>query len=162
VAHRVAVSDRVGEVSLYQSPDNQGDHRIYPPGAQERDRSFISVPCITLDSFIEREGVTVDLIKVDTQGAEFQILLGMQELLSRQGRRLKLLIEFWPYGLSMSGSSPEETLALLEKFGFSMKIVRETTKDLVPTTSREILQLVTGRDYVEYQGFLNLLLERAS
>lgn len=47
----------------------------------------IKVPVITLDTFLELQGIKrVDFIKMDTEGAELSILQGMQRLLERRPR----------------------------------------------------------------------------
>lgn len=50
----------------------------------------ISVPCITLDSHFEEIGVMPEIIKIDVEGAELNVLRGMQGLLN--GNKLKCVL----------------------------------------------------------------------
>jgi FkbM family methyltransferase len=73
------------------------------------------VPCTTLDTLAEREGVP-DFVKIDTEGGEAAVLRGMTGLLA--GRRPDLLIEFHAAALR------EECLAILSAAGYETETVR--------------------------------------
>ena len=74
-----------------------------------------SVPCVTLDSLADREGVP-DFVKIDTEGGEAAVLQGMTGLLA--GRKPSLVIEFH------SASLRAECLAILEAAGYAAQTVR--------------------------------------
>ncbi len=162
-ARNIAVSDGRGETRLFLSADNQGDHRVYASGDEEaRGRGHVDVECVDFDSFAEAEGVSPDLIKIDTQGAEAAILRGMRRVAERRRGRLKMLVEFWPYGLRKAGSSPEEMLSILEGFGMRLSAIDNEARSLVAMSRERILAAITDRRYTEYQGFLNFLAEPGS
>lgn len=163
-ARNVAVSDTRGFTRLFLSGENQGDHRIYSPGEGEesRRRASVEVACVDFDSFTEEEGLSPSLIKIDTQGAEAAILRGMRRLAARRRGRMKMLVEFWPYGLRTAGSSAEEMLSILEDFGLEISAIDNNAGSMVRMSREEILEAIQDRRYTEYQGFLNFLAEPAN
>lgn len=115
-ANQVAVSDKTGEQLLYVSDNLNVDHRTYPTEGELR--RTISVPSTRLDDYF-KSGQRVDLVKLDIQGYELHALHGAMRLLA-DNRRVKLLLECWPYGLRSAGSSPEALLAFLQDHGFDI------------------------------------------
>lgn len=82
-----ALSDRNGTCKFYIA-DRPGLHSI----VKKTERS-IKVPCITLDDLLADLGLsTVNWIKVDVEGAEYEVLRGMKQTL-KKNRHLNLLIE---------------------------------------------------------------------
>ncbi len=110
VLERKAVADQAGTLRLYLAPENKGDHRIYAPSDEQRD--WIEVEAITLDDYFGERAAEVDLVKIDTQGAELSILRGMSRILE-SSERLVLAMEYWPHGLRDFGEEPGELLDLL-------------------------------------------------
>ena len=112
-----AVADINGKIDLYISDDLNVDHRTYP--VTNRHRS-IPVNCITIDTYLN--GRSIDLIKMDIQGFEFAALKGM-ELTMKANTTLVLMMELWPYGLLMAGSSVGDVVELLKKNGFQLSLI---------------------------------------
>jgi FkbM family methyltransferase len=113
-ANQLAVSDRTENKLLYVSEDLNVDHRAYPTKGESR--QTISIQATALDDYFQPDS-RVDLVKVDIQGYELHALRGATRLL-RDNPKIKLLLEFWPYGLSQAGSSAEELLSLLSQNDF--------------------------------------------
>ncbi len=113
---QVALSDAEGEGELHISPTNSGDGRMFPcAGHMEKQ----PVLCMPLDKLHSR--TPVDLIKVDVQGWEIRVVKGMLELLKLNcPRGLRVLIEYWPYGLRAAGESPLELFVLMESAGYKV------------------------------------------
>ncbi len=109
-----AVSDRCGPAQLYLSERNKGDHRIFPAGER---RDSIEVLTVSLDSYLGDEP-DVDVVKIDTQGAEVPVLLGMGSIL--RWSPPALVVEFWPKGLAGCGATGSQLLRLLAARGFSI------------------------------------------
>lgn len=109
-----AVGQHSGKVKLYVSEALNVDHQTYDNGEGRRCHD---VPCISLDSYFK--GRQVDLIKIDTQGFDFQVILGAQKMLSRSSAP-KIMSEFWPYGLSQAGYKPEAYIDLLTRLGYKI------------------------------------------
>lgn len=145
-ATHAAVSSTTGKLHLHLSPENSGDHRIYSTGEQ---RSCVEVPSLALDSFPPLEGEKVNFIKMDIQGAEMEALVGMERLL-RHNPEVRILMEFWPYGLRSFGTEPIDLLWFLRERGFRLYHLDESAGEVreVPTEkeSEWLLQLEAGFD----------------
>jgi FkbM family methyltransferase len=75
-----AVFSHIGEVIVTIPDDsrNSGDaSACYVRGAQQ-----LSVPAITLDSFCASKSFRPDIIKMDVEGAEYDVLLGTQQTIT--------------------------------------------------------------------------------
>lgn len=159
VAHRAALWDRHGgELTLYLCDRNPGDHRTAAPA--EAARRTARVPATTLDAAL---GGRVDVIKMDTQGAEARIWGGMRRTLERSPGLL-MLAEFWPHGLRRAGSDPAAFLGALRAAGFQPELVLDEASGRPaaaapwsePVAWEAILPLCGG------ERFVNLLLRRAA
>jgi FkbM family methyltransferase len=132
---RLAASDRAGRARLYLDPVNAGDCRIY----DSRDnRPSVEIETVRLDDVFEASPERIDLIKMDIQGAEAAALRGMRRLLERH-RQVRLVLEFWPYGLQLFGADPEEFLETLCEAGFALWNLNERRGELSRTGVAELL-----------------------
>jgi FkbM family methyltransferase len=78
-----------------------------------------SVPVITLDSYIERVGITaIDMMKIDVEGFEPNVLQGAERAL-RQGIFATLLVELNEIWLGRNSWSSERLDAYIRSFGFA-------------------------------------------
>lgn len=111
-----AVSDRTDTLRLYLA-DNVGDHRAYDSGDH---RSCIEIPAVALDSYFGAQ--KIDFIKMDIQGFEHTVLRGMQRILS-ENTAVKLISEFWPFGLHLAGSTARAYLDQLYSLGFRLTLL---------------------------------------
>lgn len=114
--NQLAVSDKTGEQLLYVSDDLNVDHRAYPTEGESR--RTVSIRATALDDYFE-PGNRVDLIKMDIQGYELHALRGAERVLT-DNPEVKLLLEFWPYGLRNAGTSAEALLAFLHERKFKV------------------------------------------
>ena len=112
---QMVVSDKTGKTCLYLNGENKADNRI---SKIEKSLS-IDVNCVRLDDYFRRYDSKIGFIKLDIQGAELKALQGMGCLLEKN-EDVKLLIEFWPYGLRQCDSDPKELLDLLLGHGFQV------------------------------------------
>ncbi len=109
----MAVADKAGRATLYLSPENSGDNRLFKT-AGWRD---LEVDVTTIDERPELEGRTVDFLKMDIQGLELKALEGARETIARSPR-LVGIVEFWPFGLKLNGlKQPGEFLDALAGLG---------------------------------------------
>ena len=137
IAQQRAITDRVGQVELYLSNINPGDHRIqngrdddiYNAG---RRRTKIIVDATSVDEYLRSTGLRIDVVKMDIQGAEAIALHGMRETLA-DNEDILLITEFWPYGLERFGSSPSQFIRDIEGSGFTLY---EATGDGTPSVIR--------------------------
>jgi FkbM family methyltransferase len=118
-----AVGEQEGTLSLFVNPADSSINSlartnadVLGPGDTAR---ALPVPCLTLDSFVEREHIAPpDVIKMDVQGAEMLVFSHANRVLSH--RPLKIFFEFWPFGLQQLGTQPVELLELLIGKGFTL------------------------------------------
>ncbi len=90
-----AVSDRCGEAVIYSEPGHPEDNHLI---RRNVDRHFDTkvVPIVSLDSYAELNRIAPPVVlKVDTQGAEWEVWLGMRRLV--QAGPVTLMTEFTPW-----------------------------------------------------------------
>ena len=151
VLEQKALSNSHGRLNLYLARENRGDHRIFP--AQES-RDAVEVEALPLDDYLQ-DSVSVNFIKIDTQGAEGVIVEGMLRTLRAQHDPM-LVVEFWPYGLSRARYPATRLLEYFETLGYEIYVIDETLRKLSPVTTSFLLERYT----VENEEFTNLLLTR--
>lgn len=130
-----------GQVRLYRSSSNLGDHRLYDPG--DAGRSCVEVPAVSLgDYFRARPIERLDYVKLDIQGHEPRVLDGMQELLARFPD-VAITSEFWPAGLVRAGCDPASYLASLRGGSDRLLELDETAGRVAPTSIEALLERYT-------------------
>lgn len=70
-AHHSAVSDHVGELSFADNTHGSGLNGLTAPA----DAQQVTVPAVTFDDAVRNAGGAVDVVKMDTEGAEYDIIL---------------------------------------------------------------------------------------
>jgi FkbM family methyltransferase len=134
-AFNVAVMPQEGSLQLERSSSNMGDHRIRlgngSPGEYgEQHRPTVDVTARRLDRVLENESLVGPVVlKVDTQGAEVQVLRAAAGLLPRVDHAV---LEFWPYGLRRMGDSPEAFYDLISAFPFGGVLHDDAAPTLLP------------------------------
>lgn len=115
VPTKAAVGEHSGSLKLYLSADLNVDHQTYDAGEGRR---ATEVAVVRMDEFLA-PGTKIHFIKLDIQGYELQALKGAVRVLT-ENRDVKLLLEYWPYGLRRAGTEPSELLRFLEMLGFTL------------------------------------------
>jgi FkbM family methyltransferase len=128
---QAAIGGTTGQIALYISDKLNVDHRTYETGEK---RKRIDVPSHRLDDYLQNK--KVDFIKMDIQGFEYWALLGMENIL-RSNHNIKILMEFWPYGLIKAKSSPEELLTFLHKLGFQTELIEDNHRKPCPPIPKQ-------------------------
>lgn len=114
VLNNKAAGPKTETIKIYTSKNLNVDHRTYKP--EEYDQE-IAIEAVSIDDYLNGDK-KVDMIKMDIQGFEMQAIRGMQNTLSANGD-IKIISEFWPYGLRTAGSSVTEFFNFLSANGFS-------------------------------------------
>jgi FkbM family methyltransferase len=105
---RCAVSNRTGPTILFSELGHTENNRVVNRSLSEEVQSYV-IPCVTVDAYVARHALGPRLIvKVDTQGAEFEVFQGMRESIA-QGL-VTSLTEFTPHAL-ISRVNPAQWLA---------------------------------------------------
>ena len=126
-AVRSAVGSKNGEIDLYASDDLNVDHLSYDDHTSRR---RTRVPITTLDKYLRNKSVS--FIKIDTQGYEYEVLLGMQKTIS-SATRIIILTEFSAFDLSRAGTNSQDYIRLVKTLrlkmylldGFKLKFVND-------------------------------------
>ena len=116
--NHAAVGERNGVIKLFISDELNVDHRTFDSGDG---RQSIDVPVVTLDDYFQ-PGQKVDFIKIDVQGYEWSVLQGAQRVL-RENADVKILMEYWPWGLKTASAEPSDLLNLFKSLGFTISKV---------------------------------------
>lgn len=138
-----AVTDTTGPITLYQSRFNTGDHRTY---FVSRGRRAVQIPGTTLDDFFADKPQTVDVIKIDIEGAEEAALRGMTETLERNPN-VVLLIECCPDFLRKAGTDPTALLRSLAEKGFHLSLIDDTEGTVTPGNAASIVVKCEQKSY---------------
>ncbi|GAH59527.1 unnamed protein product, partial [marine sediment metagenome] len=130
-AMQKAVSNKPGKTKLYICPYDTGHHTIhqyggieaYRPDFVDSRKECVEIEMITLDDFFKGKEQSVDVVKMDVEGAEMLALSGMDRVI-KSSKNLKMFIEFFPLLIKQMGDSPEEFIRrLLEVYHFSLFII---------------------------------------
>lgn len=124
VVNHSAVGDHCGSIKLYISDAMNVDHRTFDSGDGRRS---IDVRILSLDDYFQ-PGQAVDFIKIDVQGYELSVLKGAKRILT-ENRNIKILMEFWPYGLTKASVVPSDVIDFILSLGFTIRHISES-KDL--------------------------------
>ena len=144
-----AASNITGSDTLHRCVANPGQHRLYP--SVHCPDGEIQVKTIRVDDLIiQQERVEeVDFIKMDVEGFEYFVILGMSELLRRD--KPTIISEFHPSSIEESGAYPEMIYRMMiDKFGYDYPM-HCITKEILDTYEK--LREVTN----DRRGGVNIL-----
>lgn len=158
-----AVSNTKEMVKLFLSDTDTGAHTIRqsPTGGRfpaTHRGAFVEVESVVLDEYFEDREQSINVIKMDIEGAEVAALSGMDRIL-KKNQELKIISEFYPSAIREFGDSPEEFIhKLMDDYHFSIFAIDylpRRAKGYVKVNSvDEVMNLVKDRNN------LNLYLER--
>jgi FkbM family methyltransferase len=154
-----ALSDVAGEGQLFLSADNLGDHQVY---AGDEIRSSLPIALFHGSDYLAERLQRLDLLKVDTQGAEFQVMSGLLPLLTALPQPPRIIIELTPHSLRQAGASGRALLELLATLGQPMWIIDHIEGRIAASSAAELALWCDNWDAVaEARGFMNILLAPA-
>jgi len=157
-AVNAALSNKKAAGHLFLSDSNFGDHQIYDNGDN---RPHQAIELLNGGEYLSDKISHIDLLKIDTQGAEYGVIAGLMPLLRASGPRLSIIIEFWPFGLRRAGASAHQLLDLLISLDLPIAIIDHIGHALLPCSERQLREWV---DMVETdlsdEGFMNILIGR--
>jgi len=113
-----------------------------------------------VDDLLAEIGVqSVDVVKMDIEGAEMGALRGMKQTIANSPK-LALVMEYNPLGLQAFGNQPVESLKEVLALGFSSVAIIQPDGSLTDiTASSDAIEKLTER-LVQNMGVVNLLLTR--
>jgi FkbM family methyltransferase len=119
-----------------------------------------TVQTIAVDHYLAEQGIqSVDLVKMDIEGAEIGALRGMKTTIG-SSPQMKLIMEYNPKALKAFDYEPQEALREVLGLGFATLQVIEPDGRLTDLTNDQVaLNTLTGR-LMENMGVVNLLLAK--
>lgn len=164
VAVQAALSDTTATGHVYLNEENRGDHQIYQQQSNNKNgvvRDKQAIQLLNGAGFfaaLKSPVNNIDVLKVDTQGAESAVIKGLMPIIQASLPKLKILIEFTPYSLRQAGSNGMELLDLIISLGLPMQLVDHLGHKLMPITYAQMQQWILETDADEgNEGFINLL-----
>jgi FkbM family methyltransferase len=139
--HEAAASDTAGRVRIETDPEGRSGAHLGDTG--------IEVAATTLDDALG--SVTVDVMKIDVEGAEPLVLRGAERVLAASPR-LVAIVEFRAEA-HLDGSRPEDALRAYESLGFRLELLHSDGRT-TPAGHDELLSAATAA------GTLNIVLRR--
>ena len=113
----LALSDKTGTGSLYLSDFAPTDHKLI----NSRSSRTADIAITRLDDFLDAHpqyaAVSISLIKIDVQGAELQVVRGMDRVLV-QNNYPPILVEYSPGDLEHAGVTPQEFFDTFKALGY--------------------------------------------
>jgi FkbM family methyltransferase len=91
-------------------------------GVPVNDYNPIYANGVNVSDYLKKLGVEkVDFIKIDVDGPEVKVLRGLTEVFENN-KNVKMIIEYYPKYIEGAGDSPEEFLAIIDKYFTYKKI----------------------------------------
>lgn len=147
-----AVGAQEGFVDLWRNEGHHADHRIatnaFKGGSASSSAQTVKVPLVSVDSFVGKKvSGDISFIKVDVQGFELPVCLGMREVLSRHPN-ITCALEYCPAQIEELGFSAHEVLDFFRARGFKLFIL-ERNGTLSPFTEAALSSDVERRGYAD-------------
>jgi FkbM family methyltransferase len=151
----VALSNYNSTGKLYINTENKGDHTIYPT---EDIRTSTNITLVNGSDFVTKHKLSIDFLKVDTQGSEFQVISGLREAIAQNLPKLVMLLELSPNSMKIAGHSGKELLEILNFFNGYFYVLDKHHHGLIAISSLHLQQWVnlTEMDSTS-EGFINLV-----
>jgi FkbM family methyltransferase len=149
----IAVWDTVGDIEMFgPSTGVIGTASAIKSRADQWElKSKVTVACAPLCSILTAAEIkSTRIVKVDVEGAEWRVVLGMNELMKNGRDDLEIVLEVNPDSLLLEGQSCRTLDALFRKFGFHPYQIENLYGDLSrislrpPSRPRRIEQIPEG------------------
>ncbi|MBV8528499.1 MAG: FkbM family methyltransferase, partial [Candidatus Dormibacteraeota bacterium] len=123
----------------------------------EEDPASVGVSLRTVDSLLAGARLDrVDLVKIDVEGADLEVLRGMERTLAAEPPPF-LVVECCPHTLRMFGATPTDLVRFLEQRGYRAytvepnRLIRRRAEEVQVTTVTDVLAV--RRDLPELPGW---------
>jgi FkbM family methyltransferase len=152
-----ALGANKGKSLLYQSANNLGDHHLYET---QVNRSSVSVDVDTLDNLLFEDRIALaNVVKMDVQGYEYYVALGMSEMMKR-AKEMVVLSEFWPHGLALAKASPRAFIEFFRDRRFHLFMLDEDAKETAVTMEQLFNNLKDLKTDDPDEAFVTIVLRK--
>ena len=158
-AVRAALSDCNSSGHIYLNEENRGDHQIFRQAGNDRaNRTSQSIELLNGADYLQQQRVErIDVLKIDTQGAEAAVVSGLMPLIRNSLPDINIIIEFTPYSLAQAGSSGMALLDLIDSLSLPLQLIDHIGHKLMPYTYQDMQQWIKQTDDdIGNEGFINL------
>jgi FkbM family methyltransferase len=146
--HQLAIADAIGTMRLYE----YSNHLQRSLVAQQPDQPFEDVRAISLDGWLDQQGITnVELLWIDVEGAEALVLQGAAALLSRAAAPI-IVCE-----LNKKFGTPEQIWNLLARHGYRFWHYNARHDRLQPVSHPLSGEIYTHRQGLPGLGYGNVI-----
>lgn len=126
--HPFALSDKTGTVKMAK----EWEHYAASPDGE------FEVSCMTGDEFCDAHGLMPDTLKIDVEGGELKVLLGLAKTIEKL--KPMIFLELHPNRMESQGDSVHVLLYFLKRWGY--KLIDSRTNDEISYS--EVEQIKTG------------------
>ncbi|MEM6583595.1 MAG: FkbM family methyltransferase [Pseudomonadota bacterium] len=143
------------EAMLFLNERNRGDHSLYSDDAA---RPSQTIRIANGTRVIGEHCKRINCLKVDTQGAECDVLSGLEDVIHSSADDLVMIIEVSPMHLRAAGASSRKLLELIDRNSWQLYLMDEQAEGLLPMSRDEVRSLcdITEQDPLS-EGFFNLV-----
>lgn len=127
-SHNLAVSDTTQELTFYEFPNFYSEYNTFNIGQfkdedwyQTYPPSEVKIKCVKLDLEFKSKKINPKIIKIDVEGAEYQVIKGMEQHLRTHSPHI--IMEYLSTDRGNSGHHQAENL--LKSLGYSGSIIKE-------------------------------------
>jgi FkbM family methyltransferase len=138
VANPCAAGEKEETAKIYVAVE-PGENTLVPGyTSQDSLKECIDVPVIRLDRYIQSKGLSnVAFIKIDTEGFEFPVLLGLRGFFEQAERLPTIICEVDPRAERLLGHKPEDLANYMAQFGYEARsVVRRSKRVELSSLSR--------------------------
>ena len=126
VPMQLAVGATDGTIDLWINDRHHADHRVATeqfrsahPDSSNPDSNQVSVPLVSIDSFLQKNPGPVSFVKIDVQGYELAVCQGMTNTL-HQNPDIKIVLEFMPSAMRELGFESSQLIDLFVEQDFKV------------------------------------------
>ena len=129
--HETALSYKTGFTS-FQNSNNESTYNYIQ---QNINNKINKIKVKTLDNFLKENKTSIDIVKIDVEGAEYQVLLGALKMLNNKKNKPKLImVELVDEMLKRFKTSKKKVLNFMNKLKYDCYIIDK--KKIIPYTSQ--------------------------
>jgi FkbM family methyltransferase len=147
-----AVGAETGTVELWHNQNHHADHRILTPAYRQAQSHLDQVSTVKLwsvDQFVQAKNIAsaIKLIKIDVQGYELPVCLGMQQTLTANPD-VAIAVEYAPEAMIDLGFEPQDLLEFFQTRNY-LTYILDTKGYLTPASFDLIQKKVQERGYAD-------------